>query len=283
MTANDPTAFAAGIYQDVPELDYHSGRFGPHGSVSSTEAKRILDCPAMYKWTKENPTTPPNAAFDFGHTVHRLVLGTGLDIYVHDHDHDSLRTKYPKEDIAAARERGQVPMSRADYARAEDAYQAVMNHPAAAALFAHGTPEQSIYSVDRETGLWLRGRIDWTTRDADGRTILVDLKTTRHPRPTAWARDAANLDYAVQAAWYLTQWKAVTGEDADFVHVLVGVDAPHLVSVARMDEFFLAAGLSRMRRALDTLHTCQVFNTWHAYGDGITEITPPAWYAAQAD
>lgn len=30
MTDNDPAAFAAGIYPDVPELDYHSGRFGPH-------------------------------------------------------------------------------------------------------------------------------------------------------------------------------------------------------------------------------------------------------------
>lgn len=115
MTDNrDSAAFTAGIYQNVPELDYHSGRFGPHGSVSSTEAKRLLDCPALYKWSKENPT-PPKAAFDFGHTVHGMVLGTGLDIYVHDHD--SLRTKAAKEDIAAARERGQVPMSRADYAR----------------------------------------------------------------------------------------------------------------------------------------------------------------------
>nr|DAK09765.1 MAG TPA: hypothetical protein [Caudoviricetes sp.] len=58
-----------------------------------------------------------------------MVLGTGLDIYVHDHD--SLCTKAAKEDIAAARERGQVPMRRADYARAEDASQAVTNHPPA--------------------------------------------------------------------------------------------------------------------------------------------------------
>lgn len=282
MTDNDPATFKAGIYPDVPELDYHSGRFGPHGSVSSTEAKRLLDCPEMYKWSKENPSQP-NAAFDFGHTVHSMVLGTGLDIYVHDHDHDSLRTKAAKEDLTAARERGQVPMSRADYTRAEDAYQAVMNHPAAAALFADGIPEQSIYSIDSDTGLWMRGRIDWTTRAADGRTILVDLKTTRNPRPTAWARDAANLDYAVQAAWYLTQWKAITGEDADFIHVLVGVTAPHLVSVVRMNESFLAAGYARMRRALDTLNICQVFSTWPAYSDTITEITPPAWYAAHAD
>ena len=152
MTDNDAAAFAAGIYQDAPELDYHSGRFGPHGSVPSTEAKRLLECPALYKWSKEHPA-PPKAASDFGHTVHGMVLGTDLDIYVHDHD--SLRTKATKEDIATARERGQVPMSRADHAR--------------------------------------------------------------------------------------------------------------------------------MRRTHDTLNMCRVFNFWPAYGDCITEITPPAWYAAQAD
>lgn len=85
MTDNDPAANAAGIYPDVPELDYHSGRFGPHGSVSSTEAKRLLNCPALYKWSKEHPA-PPKSAFDFGHTVRGMVLGTGLGIYVHDHD-----------------------------------------------------------------------------------------------------------------------------------------------------------------------------------------------------
>lgn len=125
MTDNDPATFAAGIYQNVPELDYHSGRFGPHGSVSSTEARRLLDCPALYKSSKKNP--PPEARVRLRHTGHGMVLGTGLDIYVHDHD--SLCTKATKEDIVAARERGQVPISRADYAHAEDAYQTIMNHP----------------------------------------------------------------------------------------------------------------------------------------------------------
>lgn len=70
---------------------------------------------------------PPKAAPDFEHTAHGMVLGTGLDIYVHDHD--SLHTKAAKKNIAAARERGQMPMRRADYTRAEDASQAVTNHP----------------------------------------------------------------------------------------------------------------------------------------------------------
>ena len=45
MTDNDAAAFAAGIYQDVPELDYHSGRFGPRvGIIDGSETPpRLLD------------------------------------------------------------------------------------------------------------------------------------------------------------------------------------------------------------------------------------------------
>ena len=70
-----------------------------------------------------------------------MVLGTGLDIYVHDHD--NLRTKAAKEDIAAARERGQMPMRRADYTRAEEASQAVTNHPPP------GTPPRQSNRLER--------------------------------------------------------------------------------------------------------------------------------------
>lgn len=59
----------------------------------------------------------PETHVNFNHTAHNLVLDTSLDIYVHDHD--NLRTKPTKENIAEARERSQVPMNRADYARRE--------------------------------------------------------------------------------------------------------------------------------------------------------------------
>lgn len=267
MTANQ---FTAGIYPDIPELDYHSCAFGPADSLSSTEAKRLLDCPALYRWSKDHPSAP-NTAFDFGHVVHALVLGAGLNLYVHEHE--SLRTKAAREDVEAHRALGEVPIALADFQRAQNAADAVINHRVAGQLFETGTPEQSIYTQDGKTGVWLRGRIDWETNGT-----LVDVKTTRDANPSVWRRQAANLDYPLQAAWYRAMWEQVTGNAPRFLHVLVGVEEPHLVSVVEMDAEFLQAGHHHMRQAIDMFDTCRTFNTWPGYGDRVHMLTAPLWY-----
>ena len=50
--------FEPGIYE-VPELDYHNGKFGPADSLSSTEAKRILQAPKVLQWTRDHPQETP--------------------------------------------------------------------------------------------------------------------------------------------------------------------------------------------------------------------------------
>ena len=50
--------FVKGIYE-VPELDYHSGAFGPADSLSSTEAKQILQAPKVLRWLRDHPQETP--------------------------------------------------------------------------------------------------------------------------------------------------------------------------------------------------------------------------------
>ena len=264
-----------GIYPGIPELDYHSCAFGPKDSLSSTGAKRILDCPAVYRWAKDNPQ-PPKDAFDFGHVVHALVLGVGLDIHVHDHE--SLRTKAAKEDVQAARDAGKVPISRADYERAKAAADAVRSHPLAARLLSNGAPEQSMYAQDKETGVWMRGRADWITGG-----IICDLKTAKKPNPDEWRRQAASFDYALQAAWYQTIYQAITGEAPTFFHIVVGVDAPHLVYVAELDFDFQYVGKAHMRRALDLYKQCLDSGEWPGYPQTLLRLGPPLWYVNDED
>ena len=93
-----------------------------------------------------------------------------------------------------------------------------------------------------------------------------------------WRRQAANLDYPLQAAWYRAMWEQVTGDKPRFLHVLVGVEEPHLVSVVEMDAEFLQAGHQRMRRAIDAFDTCRTFNTWPGYENRVHTLTAPLWY-----
>ena len=60
----------------ISDTDYHAGP-----SLSSTGARKILDCPARFKWERDNPP-PPKPAYDFGHLAHRLVLGEGSVIQI---------------------------------------------------------------------------------------------------------------------------------------------------------------------------------------------------------
>lgn len=263
--------FTVGIYPDVPELDYHSGAFGPADSLSSTEAKRILEAPAVLRWYRDHPQ-PPKTAFDLGHVVHSLVLGTGLDLYVHDWT--DLRTKAAKEDVADARDRGEVPIKRADFEQMHAVADAVLTHPVAGPIFENGTPEQSIYATDEQTGVWMRGRVDWATEDA-----LVDLKTSTTAIPNEWSRQAASLEYAVQREFYRQIWEQITGEvDRQFLHVVVSKTEPYLVAVMEMDLDFEAVGKSKVRRALDLYKKCLDTDTWPGIPPIIHRLAPPAYY-----
>lgn len=269
------TDFTPGIYPDVPELDYHSGAFGPADSLSSSEAKTILKSPAHLKWQREH-TSEPKAAFDFGHVAHALVLGTGLDIYVHDYE--NLRSKAAREDVEAHRALGEVVVSRADYESAQAAARAVKEHPLAAGLFASGVPEQSAYALS-DCGVWMRGRFDWTTT-VDGHPVIVDLKTTRDSDPGEWRRQAASLDYALQSEWYRSIYSKLTGESPRFIHVLVSNADPFLVSVVELDLDFQYVGAAKMIRALDTYKRCVETGEWPGYAETLHRLTPPAWYVS---
>lgn len=277
MAVND---FKAGIYPGVPELDYHARRFGPEESLSSTEAKRILEAPAVMRWYRDNPQ-PPKAAFDLGHVVHALVLGTGLDVYVHDWP--DLRTKAAKEDVAEARERGEVPVKRSEFDAMQTVASAVLTHEVAGPLFEDGTPEQSAYATDEQTGVWMRGRFDWVTDTSEGPTI-VDLKTAQTAIPSDWARQAASYEYAVQREMYRMIWAHThDGEEPRFLHVVVTKTEPVMVMVGEMGYDFETVGQSKVRRALDTYAKCLDTDTWPGIPPIIHRLAPPVWYLEQEE
>ena len=278
--------FEPGIYE-VPELDYHAGTFGPEDSLSSTEAKRILAAPAVLKWYRDNPQ-PAKAAYDFGHIVHGIVLGTGLEVVEIPEDllpdNGAATTKAAKKFIADVRAAGDIPMKAKDLETPRAVAQAVLDDPVAGPLFKRGRPEQSIYGQDESTGVWMRGRLDWVT-ELDGATCLVDLKTTASDASAGeFTREAAKLEYAVQREFYRQIWQTITGEiDPRFIHVVVSKKQPYLVNVVEMDFEYELIGQAKVRRALDTYKACMDSGVWPGYPAEITTIGPPAYYAAQEE
>lgn len=272
FTDANPDPEPAGLYGLIPGISdeqYHADKT----NISSTGARKLLECPARFKHELDNPPAP-KPAFDFGKVAHNLVLGEGGTIQIVDAD--NWLSKAAKEQRAACYAAGVTPVLKADHATAVELRDSVMAHPTAGALFAHGEAELSGWWRDDETSVGLRFRPDFLT-DLDFRPVCVDLKTTLSADPKEFARSVAKFGYHMQAAWYLDGLAAYGVEDARFLFVCVEKTAPYPVSVIELDADAIAEGRRRNRAAIDLYDRCVKTDSWPAYGSLIHSISLPQW------
>lgn len=261
-----------GIYSLPPDV-YH-GDPVPDGSLSPTRARVLLTegGPLRYRWQQAHPQH--RAAFDIGHALHAMVLGAGGPVVAIDAQ--DWRTKAAREARTAAHEQGAVPLLRSDYERVAELASHVTTHSLASELLGVGEPEQAMF-WRHPSGLWLRGQADWLRPDG-----IVDLKTTSRIGPRAWGRHAYDLGYHMQAAWYRHLARQLGLGDLPFWHVVVELEGPGLVYVARFDDDLLAIGEADMQQAIDIYNHARQANRWDGYpADQAITITPPAWALKQ--
>lgn len=273
-----------GIHADVEEAEYHRDR----GSLSVSGAKLLLppSCPAKFREQQDNPP-PPKPHFDFGTLAHALILGKGPEIEIlypeiHGLKADGTVADVPsmtgmwKKAAAAARAKGRLPVSSDDYKAAQAMRDAVMAHPVAGGLFTDGEAEVSAYRTDEETGVRLRGRMDWLREDGS----IVDLKTSATANPAELVRKFWQFGYFMQNAWYVD---LLGNPDAEFTFVVVEKVAPYVVTVLRYDTDAVAEGRRLNRLAIDTYAKCMTENTWPSYADQLVTLRLPPWVRPQAE
>lgn len=258
-----------GLVADLNPREYHAS---PGLSVSG--AKKLLppSCPAKFRHEQIHGR-PPTDAFDFGHVAHALVLGVG-EKYARL-DFPDRRTKAYREAADEARANGQVPILEKAYRAAEKMAAEVHRHKVAGRLLANGKPEQSAFVTDEQTGTPLRARFDWVTDD-----LIVDYKTAESADPAKWVRSAADYGYHMQDAWY-TDTAARLGLPDRLLFIVQEKSAPYLVSVIHLDDMARIVGAHRNRQAINLYAKCEAEGYWPGYGDGVTELSLPAWVESQ--
>jgi hypothetical protein len=270
-----------GVY-DLPDHVYHADPV-PVGSLSSSGARKLLppSCPARFRWDQQHPPQPKRV-FDIGHAAHKLVLGAGPDIV--EVTAADWRTKAAQVDRDAIRAAGAVPLLTHEYVQVQGMADALSRHPVAAALFdpTAGSPEQSLFWVDDETGVWCRARLDWLPRPRHGRLIVPDYKTCVSAEPGHIQRAVHNYGYHQQAAFYLDGVQALDLADtAAFVFVLQEKVPPYLVTVAQIDETAEQIGRELNRRAIDIYRRCAAADHWPSYSEDVALISLPTWAEAR--
>lgn len=244
-----------GVHDSIDEAAYH----GDRTSLSSTGAKTIVSAGARaFKHQQDHPVH--KSVFDLGSVVHALILGVG-DYEVLEHD--SWRTKAAQEARDAARAAGRAPILTKDYAAARDMADAVMSNKLAAGILSEGRPEVSAWAEDPETGVTMRGRIDWLRDNA-----IVDVKTSAKPvDPMQWERTAWDLRYGLQAWWYSRVLELNGEPERPFLWVALSKEAPHEVYVHQASAELLERGREDAEQALRTYADCQLTGHWPGLAD----------------
>ena len=272
-----------GVYQMSPD-EYHS-----HTDVlSSTGARRLLlpSCPAKFRYLADHGQES-KPEFDLGHAAHRLVLGDGADLVVIATD--SYRTKAAQAARDEAYATGRTPLLSHEDEQVQAMAAALREHPDAVALFEPdtGRPEQSLFWVDAEFGVWRRARLDWLrNHDGNGRLIIPDYKTAHSVEPAALSKALADHHYNQQAAWYedaVTALGLAGDQEPVFLLVCQEKSPPYLITICQPDHVAIKWGRLRNRKALDVYRRCQATGRWPGYTDKPIALSLPRWAEYQQD
>lgn len=262
--------------------------------LSSTGAKKILQSPAHYRHYVEHPEEP-KAGFDLGSAVHSKVLGVGAQIAVYpdgngperfEHDgqeldnvlasNGAISTKAAKAFETDARDRGLIPVKRVTARVVDIMAESVLSNPTVKALLSSGDPEVSMFATDPDTGVALRGRLDWLG------PRIVDLKTTAgDASESEFAIHAFRFGYDIQQAHYEHTYNLITGETRPYLFAVVEAHPPYLTAVHILGADELLMARRRAREARERYARAIETGEWPGYktrsGGPIGILQAPVW------
>jgi len=165
------------------------------------------------------------------------------------------------------------PLPAEDYRRALAIRDAVHAHPRAAKLLRGCQFETTVEWTDPSTGIACKCR-----PDAVKKATLIDLKTARTIDDRKFGRNAYDLGYFGQLAFY-AEGLAITTGCGDFEAYIIAVEAdqPHDVGVFHIDpESLFAAGV-KAHELLDRVAECTTSGTWPGRYEDVQTMELPPW------
>ncbi|NYV73664.1 PD-(D/E)XK nuclease-like domain-containing protein [Streptomyces sp. UH6] len=260
----------AGLY-DIPAELYHADPI-PGGSLSSTGARTLIKkCPAVYKWQLDNPQ-PHNKALDLGTAAHKVVLDDGPELVVVDAprwDTDAI-----KEEVAAIRAAGNIPLKRHELDQVNAMATALRQNEEAVRLLAPGSGAAEQSGFWNDNGVWRRVRFDWLGDDGQ----IVDYKTARSCRREDLEKAFNEHGYHQQQDWYEEAGAVLDVADPELPmqFVVQEKDPPYLVVVTTCDPMARGIGRHLNTVALNTYAICRERDEWPGYLPN-PMIALPAW------
>ena len=250
--------------------------------VSSTDLKKIAKSPAHFRYWKDNPeeSTP---ALLFGRAVHKYVLEKDKfsDEFAIAPEINK-RTKEGKAQwlLFQDQNEGKDIISLEDFEKIKAMRETLYQTPFVSQLL-KGKKELSYFTEDDETGLTIKCRPDCQTQIGDTH-ILIDYKSCADASGDKFMRDAINLMYDLQMAFYKDIMDKVTGHEHSVIFIAQEKTPPYCVNVLEANEYFLKSGRDMYRTYLNIYKECSESGNWYGYTNGeVNTLGLPNWLQKQ--
>lgn len=269
-----------GLVENLDERTYHA-----HPSLSSTQARQLLESPSHYRWGLEHPRKDTQA-FDVGTAAHSKVLGVGAGVIAYPDDYltPSGNVSTSKAAVAWAAEQraeGLTPVSPDQIDAVDGMAESVLAHPAGRALVERaGISEASVFATDPETGIEVRCRFDRLTyAEGSGPFTAGDLKTAAAggASEAEFRKSIAKWGYDVQQGFYESTAEFAFGYRPDFKFYVVEKVAPYRVAVHQLTDPWAHMGREKARIARERLAEARETGDWWGYPDTVTYLDAPTW------
>jgi hypothetical protein len=256
------------------EENYHADR----NYISASGLKQIAISPRHYFERYLNPNAVPvsSPAMAFGNLVHTLMLEPytfeARYIVAPELDRRTKEGKQAYSDFEALSE-GKEVITLQDYSNALAMRLEARSNKVVTDLLDYSDKEQ-VYTFEI-MGVKCKMKADAINDLAD---CIIDIKTCKDASPSGFGKDAYNLHYLLQAAFYLDGYYLATGIKLKrFVFVAMEKSAPYITAVYELTPEQIEIGRSQYLAALQTYKNCLSSNDWHAYGKEIQPLQLPNW------
>jgi hypothetical protein len=281
----------AGIFPGMPEAVYHADPV-VMGSLSSTAIRRVITHSPLHALDYILNGRPDTDAFEWGRALHREFLGTGQDFEVYTglimkgerkgQPVASWSTGPAQEWRAKVRAAGRIPLLPHQHAEIKEAVRQLRAHPYVRKLMRRVVEyELTAVGQDPQTGLWIRGRLDFAPLlDGSVPIILGDYKSKgRSASVGACQFTTWDYRYDMQAVHMIRalQWAGAPVDPLDTPFVLIFQEAarPYAVTVVELDVPWMKRALDDHDRALQTWADCLASHRFPAYSDDAVLIAAP--------
>ncbi len=280
LGTGEPTA---GVY-DIPDSIYFKDPLKAYGteSLSGSSARFLIppSTPAHYRWRMDHQNDPTPAMI-FGSAVHALTLETAeLAIFEGSAWNSVAGRKFLIEHDPDGDE---APILAKDVAAAKAMAYSLRHHQIVAKALTNGRAEQAMFAQDPDTGIWLRGKLDYLQQAVKDRLVITDVKTTQDAYFGEFSRSAAKLSYHVSDAHYARIVKLLgLAKRVTMIYATVESHPPYLVSVHQISDEDLRRGDELDQLAIRTFARCLETGDWPGYPNKINKLTLPV-YAARSE